>query len=761
MTESEAKARIEVLSKELKQHNRRYYDQAAASIPDTVFDAKLKELETLEQAFPQYLRADSPTQRVGSTPNTNKYFPSAKHRTSMLSLANTYNFEELRAFNTRICKWLNQEKIGYLCEQKFDGTAISLVYKHRKLSAAITRGDGEVGDVVTQNIETILTLPKHIMHKDCPTDFEVRAEVFIKKEDFVNLNNKRQAINDTIKSLNKNIKYFNKKIKNIKDISEDTPTTRMLANERQGLLEEKKRIQQNLQPCSDKRLSSLKAPQEIKLRPIELLPYLELFANARNTASGSLKMHDVALVQSRKLSIYCYGLISYEHSFASTQVERLQLLKKWGFPVCSHYAYCENIDQVTHYITNWGTKRDTLDVVTDGVVVKVNDMAQQNALGQTEKNPRWAIAYKYPAEVAKTRLKKVDFQVGRTGAITPVAIVEPVLIQGSTISRASLHNKDEIARLSLHENDWVYIEKGGDIIPKITGVETTNRDIVSRPIKFPSHCPNCGEKLSTKEDVVIYCENIACQPQILRQILHFISREAMDIRTLGKESVRGLWMKGLIHDISDLYSLTFEQLEGLTLTTSTDQRKVRVLQEKSVQNILSGIEKSKHRPFSALLYGLGIRHIGITTAKKLAKHFKTLENLQHATESDLLTLRDLGEKSVTSLQLFLSNAKNQHILDKLKRAGLKFSIDPEVHHADKRLGGKCFVISGVFENFSRKQLQLRIEELGGELLHTVSRRTDYLLAGKNVGPLKQEKALTYGVKIISEKDFQHLIGKHT
>ena len=760
MTESEAKARIERLSKELQTHNARYYDEAKASVPDKIFDEKLKALEALERAFPQYLRPDSPTQRVGGTPS--KYFPSATHRKSMLSLANTYNFNDLHAFHKRICKWLNQNKIGYLCEQKLDGTAISLIYKNRTLWAAITRGDGTVGDVVTQNIETIHSLPKYIDHVDCPSDFEVRGEVLIQKDDFSHINKERETMNENIRRFNENIRYFNEEIENIEKLSENKTIVKELARKRRKLIDERKSIQQHIQLSVDESPSPLAVlQQESKLTPIKSLPYLELFANARNTAAGSLKVQDVSLVKSRKLSIYCYGLISYENFAVSTQTEGLKILKKWGFPVFQHYRYCEDIDQVIQYITLWETKRDTLDVVTDGIVVKVNTISQQTVLGQTGKRPRWAIAYKYPAEVAKTQLKRVEFQVGRTGAITPVAILEPVVLQGSTISRASLHNKDEIDRLSLHENDWVYIEKGGDIIPKITGVEEANRDRASRPIQFPTHCPNCKEELKTKpEEVVMYCKNMNCQTQILRQILHFISRDAMDIRTLGQENVRGLWTNGLVKDLSDLYSLTADQLRGLSIITSTDQAKERILQEKSVQNILEGIEQSKSRPFAAILYGLGIRHIGMVTAKKLAQHFKSLDNLQYATEEELLTLHDIGAKSVRSLQVFLSDAGNQRILEKLKKAGLRLKVDEVTPNKDQPLKGKYFVITGVFEGFSRKQLQLRIEELGGELLNTVSRRADYLLAGKKVGPSKREKAIAYGIQIIDEEEFRNLMSKH-
>ena len=706
------------LRKEVDKHNHLYYEKDASIIPDKLFDEMLEELQKKEKELPKlavdlqkkidelqqqrktskqsnYLtkekelqslllevkdykskKKSSPTSEVGG--RSTKYFPTTQHRHPMLSLSNTYSIVELQEFDTRLLRQLGEEKIAYLCEQKIDGVAISLVYKKGELSQAITRGDGHEGDLVTENIRTIRNLPHKV--QNCPSYFEVRGEVFLSKKAFSTLN-----------------------------------ATRAKAE-------------------------------------------LPTYANPRNTTSGTLKLQDSLEVAARRLSIYCYSLLCEGVSF-DTQLACLSSLKKWGFPVSSSYAYCVDLREVEKYIDKWQKKRERLPVETDGVVVKVNSLRQQNALGATSKSPRWAIAYKYASESVSTKLLGVTFQVGRTGAVTPVAELSPIHIQGTTVRRASLHNQAEIQRLDLHIGDLVYVEKGGDIIPKVVGIDPRSRSKKAQLVAFPKKCPACETTLKQQpEEADMYCLNSkACSPQILGRILHFISRKAMNIETLGKENIKGLLQLGLIKDAGDLYHLQAEQLQGLTLPVEGDKEKLRSFQEKSVQNILQGIEMSKKAPFSRVLFGLGIRHVGESTAQKLVYHFGELSTLQTASKEELTAVRDVGTSAAEAIQIYFQDQDNLALIKKIRAAGLQLFTKEQT--GPRPLQDKRFVISGTFEHYSRDKLRTYIQELGGQLLSLPSKKTDYLIAGKNIGPTKAEKAEKFGIPILSESDFDQLIKK--
>lgn len=664
----------EALRKEMKRYNKLYYREDAPIIYDTAFDMLLKKLEEMEAQNPESPVLDSPTQQVGGS--VTKHFPTVVHKYPMLSLANTYSMVEFQEFDARIRKQLGDTSVDYFCEQKFDGVAISLVYEEGYLRQAITRGDGHSGDLITENIRSIPQIPQQV-HAPCPPYFEVRAEVFLSKENFEALNAARAAADES------------------------------------------------------------------------------LYANARNTASGTLKLQDSTQVADRRLSAYCYGLLC--DAPPSTQASCIAHLKTWGFPVSSTYMRCETLKQIEQYIKTWETKRHELPVETDGIVIKIDNLDQQKMLGETAKSPRWAIAYKYAPSTAQTRLLGVQFQVGRTGAITPVAELAPTLLQGSTIRRASLHNQQEIARLDLHIKDLVCIEKGGDVIPKVLSVDPKARLKEAKPVIFPTQCPACKTKLYQHPDEAdAYCPNTkACAPQILGRILHFISRKALDISALGKENIRGLLHAGLIQDPGDLYSLRAEHLQGLSLSVEGESSKVRSFQEKSVHNILQGIAASKQIPFARVLFGLGIRHIGETTAQKLAAHFRSLSLLQKAPPEALYDIPDVGEKAAESIQSYFKDPDHSTLLKKLEKAGLQLTLSQAV--GPQPLAGKRLVISGTFQNYSREALRTRIQTLGGQLLAAPSQQTDYLIAGQNIGPAKQKKAEKLGVPILSEENFEKLV----
>lgn len=683
---------IKALTRELNYHNYLYYQESRSEISDYEFDMKLKRLERLEKEFPEYKQEDSPTQRVGGT--ITREFETVEHRYPMLSLGNTYSLEELKEFDNRVKKGLGTDEYEYICELKFDGLAISLLYENGVLKRAVTRGDGTKGDDITVNAKTIRTIPLRIQDENIPKEFEVRGEVFLPRKEF--------------DRINKEIVEENKK------------------REKEG-----------------------KKPQN-------------LLANPRNAASGTMKMQDSSIVARRKLDCYLYSLMSSSVKI-ETHEEALHLLEKMHFNVSPTYEKCASITEVIRYIEKWEIKRHKLPVDTDGIVIKVNLTSHQEELGFTAKSPRWAIAYKYKAESASTKLLDITYQVGRTGAITPVAELEPVVLAGTTVKRASLHNANEIERLDLRIGDTIFVEKGGEIIPKITSVDVSKREKSSKPIKYIDACPECGTGLIRKEgEAVHYCPNEqGCPPQVSGRIEHFISRNAMDIETLGPRTIKGLLDQHLINDIGDLYRLKFEHLNGLIFQTEdplTGETKNRSVKEKTAQNIIESIEKSKEIPFERVLFGLGIRYVGKTVAEKLAEHFGRIENLMNASFEEIIAIHDIGERIAESVIQHFSSHENRELIQKLKEAGVKMEIkeNPSTSKGNT-FEGKTLVVSGVFQSLSRDEIKALIKANGGKVASSVSGNTDFLVAGENMGPAKLEKANKLGVEIISEEDFKNMI----
>ena len=668
MTSTEAKKRIENLTKEIEHHNRLYYIEDKPAISDFEFDQLLEELITLEKKFPELIRPDSPTQRVGG--GLTKVFKSIAHEFPMLSLSNTYSEQELRDFDERVKKGLDGESYEYFCELKFDGVSISLVYEDGLLIRAVTRGDGVRGDNVTLNAKTIRSIPLRVSGKDHPAKFEVRGEIFMSHKVFEELNKEQEEAGE------------------------------------------------------------------------------EPYANARNTASGTMKLQDSAEVSRRKLSCYAYYLLMQNQKF-TTHEACIKSLESWGFNVSSTYKKCKDINAVLKYISEWEHKRHDLPLDTDGVVIKVNQLDQQETLGMTAKSPRWAVAFKYKTESAKTRLNDITYQVGRTGAVTPVAELQPVQLAGTTVKRASLHNANEIARLDLRIGDLVSVEKGGEIIPKVTGVELSARPAHSTPLKYITKCPECGTVLSRMEgEALHYCPNEkTCPPQVTGRIEHFVHRKAMDINTLGERTINQLFRKGLVNSPADLYELTQQDLMSL-----------EGFKEKSSLNVLHGIERSKETPFEGVLFALGIRHVGKTVAEKLARHFGSIDDLSAASREELLQAPDIGEKIADTVYSYLRRPEFIKEIQRLKQAGLKFQSESKIiEPISNNLGGKSFVVSGVFSGYERDQIKEVIETHGGKVLSGVSGKTDFLVAGDQMGPSKREKAQKLGVKIISEEEFNKLL----
>ena len=656
--------KIEKLRRTLDYHNHKYYVENSPEISDREFDIMMRELQELEAAHPEYADPNSPTARVGSDLTTE--FQSVEHRFPMLSLGNTYSLDELHEFIGRIEKELGQTE--FVCELKFDGTAISLTYEHGALLRAVTRGDGTRGDDVTANIRTIRTIPLHLQGGDYPDFFEIRGEVLMPYASFDRLNRERE---------------------------------------------------ENGEP---------------------------LLANPRNAAAGTLKQQSSAVVAQRGLDCTLYQLAGDDLP-CTTHWECMRKAREWGFNVSDKMRICRSQAEIDDYIAFWDEERRKLPFATDGVVIKVNSYALRRELGFTAKAPRWAVAFKFKAEQALTRLESVDFQVGRTGAITPVANLDPVPLAGTTVKRASLHNAEQIALLDIRLGDMVYVEKGGEIIPKITGVDLSERPAGSEPFKFITHCPECGTELVKYEgEARHYCPNPShCPPQIVGRIVHFISRKAMNIDGLGEETVQLLYDSGLIADIADLYRLKREDLVDLPR-----------LGEKSADNILNSIRKSLNVPFDRVLFAIGIRFVGETTAKTLAAQFKSLDALAAATPEELAMAEDIGERIAVSVRDYFLDPANLDILERLKASGLHFEAEESARLSD-RLDGKKIVISGTFERHSRDQLKQLIEAHGGKNLGAVSSTTDYLLAGSNIGPAKLTKANKLGVKIIGEADFERII----
>ncbi|MCK9207414.1 MAG: NAD-dependent DNA ligase LigA, partial [Salinivirgaceae bacterium] len=591
-----------------------------------------------------------------------------KHKYPMLSLGNTYNESEIRDFDQRVSKGLNAP-YQYVCELKYDGASISLTYENGQLKYALTRGDGEQGDDVTNNVRTIKSIPLTLAGTGFPKQFEIRGEVFLPHKGFKQLNQERDEAGEN------------------------------------------------------------------------------LFANPRNAASGSLKIQNSALVAKRPLDCYLYYLLGEELP-SDSHFENLQYCKTWGFKIPLENKICKNIDEVFAFITQWDKDRKDLPFDIDGIVIKVDSISQQRELGFTAKSPRWAISYKFKAEQAVTRLKSVDFQVGRTGAITPVANLEPVFLAGTTVKRASLHNSDIISMLDLHLNDMVLVEKGGEIIPKIVGVKTEDRLPESERVRFISHCPECATVLVRNEgEAAYYCPNEkGCPTQIKGKIVHFISRKAMNIDSLGEETIELLYSNQLIKNVADLYGLTKEQL--LPLERMAD---------KSASNIINSIQQSKSVPFERLLFGLGIRHVGATMAKNLAKAFGNMEALGRATYEELIQVEEIGDKIASSVLTYFSDTESINLLTKLKHHGLQFEMEKQELLSTK-LAGLSIIASGKLQHFSREEIKSVIEANGGKAVSSISKLTDYLLAGENIGPNKLKKATDLGIPVITEEEFIKMLG---
>lgn len=661
------KEKIDQLRADLHRHNYNYYVLNAPEISDKEFDDRMRELQELEKEHPEYQDDNSPTMRVGS--DLNKNFTQVAHKYPMLSLGNTYSESEVTDFYDRVKKALNED-FEICCELKYDGTSISLTYENGKLVRAVTRGDGEKGDDVTDNVKTIRTIPL-VLHGSYPELFEIRGEILMPWEVFEELNREKEAREEP------------------------------------------------------------------------------LFANPRNAASGTLKLQNSAIVASRKLDAYLYYLLGEELP-CDGHYENLQAAAGWGFKTSEHMKKAHSLEEVFEYIRYWDTERKNLPVATDGIVLKVNSMRQQKNLGFTAKSPRWAIAYKFQAERALTRLNKVTYQVGRTGAVTPVANLDPVQLSGTIVKRASLHNADIIEGLDLHIGDMVYVEKGGEIIPKITGVDKDARSmLIGEKVKFITHCPECGSKLIRYEgEAAHYCPNeTSCPPQIKGKIEHFISRKAMNIDGLGPETVDMFYRLGLIKNTADLYQLTADDIKNLDR-----------MGEKSAENIIKGIEASKEVPFERVLFALGIRFVGETVAKKIAKSFNDIDELENANLEKLINIDEIGEKIAQSILTYFANPLNRELIERLKSTGLQlYRREEDLSGYTDKLAGQSIVISGVFTHHSRDEYKELIEKNGGKNVGSISAKTSFILAGDNMGPAKLEKAHKLGIKLMSEDEFLTLI----
>ena len=664
---TEIKNKINQLRESLRQHNYNYYVLDNAMISDYEFDLKLKELQDLENKYPEYFDINSPTQRVGG--QITKSFKTVTHKHRMYSLDNSYSKEDIIDWENRIQKILGGLDIEYTCELKYDGASINLYYQNGQLEKAVTRGDGFQGDEVTANIKTIKSIPLIISNNSLDS-FEIRGEIVLPLDGFNKMNEVRV------------------------EAGED--------------------------------------------------PY----RNPRNTASGSLKLQDSSEVADRPLDCLLYQVVADRFPF-KTHFEALQFASKAGFKVPKTIKLCKTTDEIFEFLEYWDKNRHTLPYETDGVVIKVNSLHYQDELGYTAKSPRWALAYKFKAEQVSTVLNKITYQVGRTGAITPVANLEPVELAGTIVKRASLHNADQIAKIDVRVGDTVFVEKGGEIIPKIVGVDFEKRPGDSVITKYITHCPDCETELVRKDgDAKHFCPNeFGCPTQITGRIQHFISRKAMNIDGLGAETVELFYKEGLINNYADLYELTENQIIPLER-----------MAEKSATNIIKGVEESKQIPFEKVLFALGIRYVGETIAKKLVKHYKNIDNLMNASFDELVNVDEIGEKIAESILNFFKNSINVELINRLKSFGLTFSIDEKtLENQTEKLKGQVFVVSGVFYKFSRNDLKKTIEDNGGKVTGSISKKTNYIIAGDNMGPSKKEKAEKLEISIISENDFIEML----
>ena len=662
--------RIIELREELHAHNHRYYVENAPEISDQEFDALMRELQELEARHPEMHDDNSPTQRVGS--DLSSEFQQVAHRYPMLSLANTYNRQEVADWYESVSRGLHGADFEVCCEMKYDGLSISLTYENGRLVRGVTRGDGVHGDDVTANVRTIRCIPLVLTGDDYPKDFEIRGEILMPWKVFENLNAEREKAEEP------------------------------------------------------------------------------LFANPRNAASGTLKSQSSALVASRRLDAYLYYILGAELP-SDSHYDNLEHARQWGFKISEGMRKVRTLDEIYAFIDKWDTERKNLPVATDGIVLKVNSIAQQRQLGYTAKSPRWAIAYKFKAERERTRLLDVTFQVGRTGAVTPVANMEPVQLAGTVVKRATLNNEDFIRSFDLHIHDYVYVEKGGEIIPKIVGVDVDSREEGAQPVEFAKVCPECGTPLVRYEgEAAHYCPNdTSCAPQIKGRIEHFISRKAMNIDSLGPETVDEYYRRRLIRNVADLYDITVQDING-------DGSR-----ERSARKIVEGIKASVEVPFERVVFALGIRLVGETSAKILARHFKNIDALMNATLDQLTQIDGIGEVMAKSVITYFHTPENQKIVERLRGYGLQMSLSEEqLASATDILAGKTIVISGVFQKHSRDEYKAMIEQNGGKNTGSISAKTSMVLAGENMGPAKLQKAEKLGIRIINEDEFLEMIGRN-
>jgi len=662
------KKEIERLRSEINRHNELYYTESAPEISDAEFDALLKNLQELEDEHPEYKSPDSPTFRVGGRPVEG--FQNFTHRVPLMSLDNSYNLDDLRAFDERCQKLADGRKLEYVAELKIDGFSLSLHYHGGVLTAAATRGDGSVGDEVTTNVKTIRTVPLKLK-KDFPDQVEVRGEAYISRSTFARIN------------------------------------------------------------------------EELEMRGDRS------FANPRNAASGTIRMLDSKIVASRRLDMFPYDVFSGSQKLFRSHWENFKWLEKAGFHVNPNRALCQNIDEVIEFCNKMESKRDGLDYDIDGVVVKVNSTPLQEEFGATTKAPRWAIAYKYPARQATTKLLAISVQVGRTGALTPVANLQPILLAGTTVARASLHNEDEINRLGLKIGDWVMIEKSGEIIPQVLQVIPAKRDGTEKEFEFPKTCPVCGFPAVRPEgEAVTRCTNPDCPAKLKGRLLYFSMRKAMDIEGLGDVLVDQLVDGGLVKNVADLYDLTLEQVSSLER-----------MAKKSGENLIAGIADSKSRGMQRLLFGLDIRHVGERYAKILANHFRSLDKLAQASVEELDDIPEIGLTVAQSVYDWFHDENHLQLIARLKAAGIKTDIDASSQAAfDEKFAGKTFVLTGKLETFTRDEAAKLIEDRGGRTSSSVSKKTDFVVAGSDAGS-KLAKAESLGVTVLNEEDFQALLGQ--
>lgn len=659
--------RIEELRNLLHHHNYLYYVLNSPTLSDQEFDSLMRELQDLEAKHPEVYDPNSPTQRVGSDLSTG--FTQVRHRYPMLSLANTYNEQEVASWYAAVSKDLGGQPFEVCCELKYDGLSISLTYEQGRLVRAVTRGDGEQGDDVTANVRTIRAIPLVLPGTDYPEEFEIRGEILMPWKVFEQLNAEREKAEEP------------------------------------------------------------------------------LFANPRNAASGTLKSLDPKLVAKRKLDAYLYYLLG-DNVPNDGHYENLVAAESWGFKVSEGMHKANSLEEIYNFINHWDSARHDLPVATDGIVLKVNSIRQQQQLGFTAKSPRWAIAYKFKAERVCTRLNDVTFQVGRTGAVTPVANMEPVLLAGTTVKRATLNNEDFIKSLDLHIGDNVFVEKGGEIIPKIVGVDVSQRSPDLQPVQFITTCPECGSTLVRYAgEAAYYCPNdTGCPPQIKGRIEHFIARKAMNIDSIGPETVDDYFRRGIVRNVADLYEIRTEQING----DGTRQ--------KSALKIIKGIQDSVETPFERVLFALGIRFVGETTAKLLAKHFKSIDALIVATPEQLVEVEGVGTVIAESVVRFFQDKVNLNIIARLRQYGLQMELSADQQQpASNKLAGKNIVISGVFEHHSRDEYKTMIERNGGKNVSSISSKTSFILAGANMGPSKMEKAQQLGIEMIDENTFLNML----